>query len=199
MVFEEFYQVDNPERDRTKGLGLGLSIVRRLCDLLGIRIELQSREGSGTCITLKLPLDTYAFLAPAARAPARYKNFSGLTVLVIDDERSVRLGMRVLLEELGCRFLEASSVEEATRQAVKGKPNVILADLRLRNGETGIVAISSVVDAIGPTPAILISGDTAPDRLQEANRAGIKLLHKPVALPTLQAELARVLDEKAAP
>jgi DNA-binding NtrC family response regulator len=117
-------------------------------------------------------------------------------VLVIDDERSVRMGMRVLLEELGCRYLEASSIEEATREAIAARPDVILADMRLRNEETGIAAIASIVAAIGGTPAVLISGDTAPDRLQEANRAGIKLLHKPVSLPTLQAELGRILEEK---
>jgi len=195
MVFEEFYQVDNPERDRAKGLGLGLSIVRRLCHLLGIQLELRSGEGQGTCVTLKVPLESYGVIAPPQVEPAGRETFAGLTVLVIDDERSVRLGMRVLLEELGCRYVEACTVEEATQQAAAARPDVILADMRLRNGETGIGAIHSVVSAVGPTPALLISGDTAPDRLQEATRAGIKLLHKPVALPTLQAELARILDK----
>ena len=196
MVFEEFYQVDNPERDRAKGLGLGLSIVKRLCNLLGITLDLQSSEGRGTIITLRVPLETFG-TAPAPQVePPRSRNFAGLTVLVIDDERSVRMGMRVLLEELGCRFIEASSVEEATREAIAAKPDVILADMRLRNGDTGIKAISSVCAAVGNVPSLLISGDTAPDRLQEATRAGIKLLHKPVALPTLQAELGRILDQR---
>jgi signal transduction histidine kinase/CheY-like chemotaxis protein len=198
MVFEEFYQVDNPERDRAKGLGLGLSIVRRLCDLLGITLQLQSSQQQGTRITLRVPLEAYDMAAVPKVEAVPGQNFAGLTVLVIDDERSVRMGMRVLLEELGCRCVEAASVEEATRQAVADKPHVILADMRLRNGETGIGAIHSVIAAVGPTPALLISGDTAPDRLQEAARAGIKLLHKPVPLPMLQAELARVLDARIA-
>jgi signal transduction histidine kinase/ActR/RegA family two-component response regulator len=196
MVFEEFYQVDNPERDRAKGLGLGLSIVRRLCKLLGIALDLHSTPGQGTTVTLKLPLETYGALAPTPLEPARSRNFAGLTVLVIDDERSVRTGMRVLLEELGCRFVEACSVAEATQQAVAARPDVVLADMRLRNGESGIEAITRITEAVGRTPAVLISGDTAPDRLQEATRAGIKLLHKPVSLPTLQAELGRILDQK---
>ncbi len=195
-VFEEFYQVDNPERDRTKGLGLGLSIVRRLCDLLGITLDLESVEGQGTTVTLRIPLETFGTQALAQAQPPSHQNFAGLTVLVIDDERSVRMGMRVLLEELGCQFVEACSVEEATQQAIASHPDVVLADMRLRNGETGIDAISSIVAAIGATPAVLISGDTAPDRLQEATRAGITLLHKPVGLPTLQAELGRILDAK---
>jgi signal transduction histidine kinase/ActR/RegA family two-component response regulator len=198
MVFEEFYQVDNPERDRTKGLGLGLSIVRRLCSLLEIKLDLRSVVGQGTSVTLKVPLESFGALATPRTQPANSQSFAGLTVLVIDDERSVRLGMRVLLEELGCHFIEASSIEEATREAAAVRPDVILADMRLRNGESGIGAITSIVKAIGDTPAVLISGDTAPDRLQEATRAGIKLLHKPVSLPTLQAELGRIIDGKAA-
>jgi signal transduction histidine kinase/ActR/RegA family two-component response regulator len=196
MVFEEFYQVDNPERDRAKGLGLGLSIVRRLCTLLGITLHLRSVAGQGTTMTLEVPLESFGTTIAVQPQPVRSQSFAGLTVLVIDDERSVRMGMRVLLEELGCRFLEASSIEEATREAIAARPDVVLADMRLRNEETGIAAISSIVAAIGETPAVLVSGDTAPDRLQEANRAGIKLLHKPVSLPTLQAELGRILDEK---
>jgi signal transduction histidine kinase/CheY-like chemotaxis protein len=199
MVFEEFYQVDNAERDRTKGLGLGLSIVRRLCDLLGITLTLQSVQGQGTTVTLLIPLETYGTLSQPQPAAAPNQNFAGATVLVIDDERSVRMGMRVLLEELHCRCVEAGSIAEATQQARTARPDVVLADLRLRNGENGIQAIAAIVDAIGPTPALLISGDTAPDRLQEANRAGIKLLHKPVPLPLLQAELAALLDSRVAP
>jgi CheY-like chemotaxis protein/anti-sigma regulatory factor (Ser/Thr protein kinase) len=199
MVFEEFYQVDNPERDRTKGLGLGLSIVRRLCDLLGITLSLQSAHGQGTTVTLRIPLETYGALSQPQPAPAAGQNFAGITVLVIDDERSVRIGMRVLLEELDCRCVEAGSIAEAVQQARTARPDAVLADLRLRNGENGIQAIAAIVDVIGPTPALLISGDTAPDRLQEANRAGIKLLHKPVPLPLLQAELAALLDSRVAP
>jgi signal transduction histidine kinase/ActR/RegA family two-component response regulator len=196
MVFEEFYQVDNPERDRTKGLGLGLSIVQRFCRLLGIALELQSVEGHGTTMTLKVPLESFEGLPAPQPQVLASQDFSGLTVLVIDDERSVRTGMRLLLEELGCHTREASTVAEATREAIAARPDVVLADMRLRNGESGLAAISSIVASVGETPAVMITGDTAPDRLQEASRAGIKLLHKPVNLPTLQAELARVLGEK---
>ncbi|MEJ5990561.1 hybrid sensor histidine kinase/response regulator [Ramlibacter sp. PS3R-8] len=197
MVFEEFYQVGNPERDRSKGLGLGLSIVRRLSKLLGIGVDLHSDADRGTTVTLAVPLHGQADALPQAREPARVHSFAGRTVLVVDDERSVRIGMRVLLEELGCSCLEASCGEEALRHARGRKPDVILADLRLRNGETGIDVISQVVAAVGATPSLLISGDTAPDRLQEAQRAGIKLLHKPVGLPALQGELARMLGAPA--
>jgi CheY-like chemotaxis protein len=200
MVFEEFYQVGNPERDRARGLGLGLSIVRRFCRLLGIGVQLRSETGHGTTVTLALPLVAQGVptVAPAAGEPSRMHSFAGRTILVVDDERSVRIGMRVLLEELGCRCLEASCGEEALRQARTRRPDAILADLRLRSGETGIEVIAQLTTAIGPTPALLISGDTAPDRLQEAKRAGIKLLHKPVGLAALEVELARMLEAPTA-
>jgi signal transduction histidine kinase len=195
MVFEEFYQVGNPERDRTKGLGLGLSIVRRLSRLLDIGVELRSDAGRGTTVTLALPMHVQGADAPAAVEPSSPPHdFAGRTVLVVDDERSVRIGMRVLLEELGCRCLEAASGEEALRQVRVARPDVILADLRLRSGENGIDVVARVAQAIGPVPALLISGDTAPDRLLEAQRAGIKLLHKPLGLPALRAELGRMLE-----
>jgi signal transduction histidine kinase len=197
LVFEEFYQVDNPERDRAKGLGLGLSIVRRLCQLLGIALDLHSVAGQGTRVTLRLP--THGERTSDARPVVpvlRRVSFAGVTVLVVDDERSVRQGMRILLEELGCRCVEAASVQEAVQQALAARPHVMLADMRLRQGESGITAIARVVEAIGPTPALLVSGDTAPDRLQEASRAGIKLLHKPLSLAALQDELARLLAER---
>jgi len=164
--------------------------------LLGFTLELQSREGQGTTVTLMLPLESIGALAPAPVRTLPGRSFADVKVLVIDDERSVRMGMRVLLEELGCHYVDAASVQEATRAAVACPPDVILADMRLRNGESGLAAIASIVAAVGATPSVLITGDTAPDRLQEATRAGIKLLHKPVSLPTLQAELGRILNEK---
>ena len=194
MVFEEFYQVGNPERDRSKGLGLGLSIVRRLCRLLGIDVDLHSEVGRGTRVTLSLPLNAQGATAPPAPEAAVSLNFAGRTVLVVDDERSVRIGMCVLLEELGFRCLAVSSGDEALRQVAETRPDVVLADLRLRSGESGIDVIRRITHAVGPLPALLISGDTAPDRLLEAQRAGIKLLHKPVGLAALQAELARMLE-----
>jgi len=98
-----------------------------LCELLGITLELRSAAGEGTTMTLRVPLETYGALASAPAPLTSSLSFAGLTVLVIDDERSVRMGMRVLLEELGCTFVEASSIEEATREAAAARPDVILA------------------------------------------------------------------------
>ena len=192
-VFEEFFQLDNPERDRGKGLGLGLSIVQRLCQLLDIGLMLRSEPGVGTCITLVLPPPHGALpaLGPAtAPAPA----MPTCHMLVIDDESDVRAAMRTLLGSLGCRVSLAAHTDEAVRLACGDPPDIVLADLRLRGEESGIKAIRKLRQQQPGLPAVLISGDTAPDRLKEAGAEGLILLHKPVSVDTLLNAVQRALE-----
>ncbi len=183
-VFEEFYQLDNPERDRTRGLGLGLAIVKRLADLLQLRMQMTSSPGRGTEFRLVLPRTA----VPAAVAPARDDNplhLQGMHILVVDDEDQVRLGMKTLLEGLGCRATLVDGTTPAVAAARAEKPDVVLADFRLRGNDNGIATVQSIRELFPAMPAILLSGDTAPDRLREAEEAGIPLLHKPVAVEVL--------------
>ena len=186
-VFEEFYQVGNPERDRARGLGLGLSIVRRLAKLLAIDLNMRSEPGKGTRFELRLPL-TYAHAQPVATAIS-LRSALNVKVLVLDDERAVRQGVRLLLEELGCDCMEAGTTAEALACVAHSRPDIVLADMRLRGTDTGIAAVRAIREAVGHIPALLVSGDTAPDRLQEASRAGIRLLHKPVSMEVLRGAI----------
>ena len=194
-VFEEFYQVGNPERDRARGLGLGLSIVHRLAGLLRIELAMTSQPCSGTRFELRLPL-AYAPPAPASPAsvPARRGGLNA-RVLVLDDERSVRRGVRLLLEELGCECTEAASTDEALQAVALERPDIVLADMRLRGDDSGIAAVRAIRQAVGPVPALLVSGDTAPNRLQEASRAGIRLLHKPVSMELLRRAIEEAIQK----
>jgi signal transduction histidine kinase/CheY-like chemotaxis protein len=196
-VFEELYQVGNPERDRARGLGLGLSIVRRLARLLGIELGMRSEPGTGTRFELRLPL-TYTQPQPAAPAADSHGPLNA-RVLVLDDERAVRQGVRLLLEELGCDCSEAATTQEAVASATRSRPDVVLADMRLRGGDSGIAAVRAIREAVGHVPALLVSGDTAPDRLQEASRAGIRLLHKPVAMEVLRGAIEDAISVKGHP
>ena len=192
QVFQEFYQVGNPERDRTQGLGLGLSIVRRLVDLLGIDMQMQSSLSTGTTFTLRLveiPAPTgLSAVQPAQLLDQRFD----LRVLLIDDEKNVRTSLRILLEELGCTCIEATGTTQAVQQVQHQRPDLILADFRLRGSDSGLLAIAAVHKLWPGVAAVLVSGDTAPSRLQEAQYAGIKLLHKPVPPEALRKELAAV-------
>jgi signal transduction histidine kinase/CheY-like chemotaxis protein len=192
-VFREFYQVSNVERDRSKGLGLGLSIVQRLCALLGITLQLDSQPGRGTTVTLRLPAADAAAAASVPAPALRAALPPGLVVLVIDDEAAVRASMQLLLDELGCTVYLADSSDEARRVAATERVDVVLSDFRLRDGDSGIVALRAVRHLHPQVRAALVTGDTAPNRLRDAQWAGVPLLHKPVQLD----ELLRILQPGA--
>lgn len=192
-VFREFHQLGNPERDRRKGLGLGLAIVDGLARTLGHRLTLDSRLHCGSVFRLSMPLAT----APSPVTPAvvvGQTQMLNVRVLVIDDEESVRTGMLHLLRDWGCQCEAAESIEEALALAQQQAPDVIISDYRLRERRTGVEAIAALRHLTGHAlPALLITGDTAPDRLREALASGIPLLHKPVSPSQLYRGLVTVL------
>jgi signal transduction histidine kinase len=197
-VFEEFYQIGNPERDRSKGLGLGLAIVRRLAQLLSLEVDVASASGEGTTFTITVPRirSTRPMPTPGLQTtPGAASALAGARVLVIDDEPAVRCGMQTLLETWGCRVTACASLAEAEQQlaALDAGADLIVADLRLRNGENGIETVHRLRARLGDVPALMISGDTAPDRLREAEASGLPFLHKPVPADKLQAHLRALL------
>ncbi|HEX2827266.1 MAG TPA: hybrid sensor histidine kinase/response regulator [Burkholderiales bacterium] len=198
-IFEEFYQIGNAERDRRQGLGLGLALVRRLAKLLDIPLEMTSEPGKGSTFAVTLPRLARVITAEKARetpvAPAASGELAGAHVLVLDDEPAVRLGMRALLEVWGCHVTACSSYVEAERMIAQYALtiDVIVADFRLREHETGIDAVRKLRATLGDVPALLISGDTAPERLSEAQASGIPLLSKPVNPETLKERVKSVL------
>ena len=186
-IFGEFVQLDNPERDRTKGLGLGLAIVRRLAELLGSPLRLTSRPGRGSCFELYLPVTD----EPVQESRAEPLLITG-SIIVVDDEASIREAMLSLLSKWGHKVAVAASGDEAIALLdEKGpRPQLLLCDYRLRGNETGLMVIERLRQALGgDLPAILISGDTAPERLAEARSAGATLLHKPLSNGALRAAI----------
>ena len=193
-IFEEFYQLDNPERDREKGLGLGLAIVGRLAKLLQHPVRVTSRLGHGTLVSVDIPLCEPTELRTMLEniQKGEYASLIGTTVLVIDDDALIRKGMNGLLRGWGCESLAVASAQEALVQlkSLNYRPNFILADYRLQRGATGAEAIERVQTCLShPVPAILITGDTAPERLREAEASGYPILHKPINPAELYAYL----------
>lgn len=196
-IFSEFQQLGNSERDRQKGLGLGLAIVRKMVNLLGLDLQLASRPGRGSVFKLSLPLTQLAVLTDdVSTAPPKMQQLNA-RVLVIDDDAIVRQAMAQLLAEWGCDCDLAESLEESLVLARKCKPDLIISDYRLRDhckGTDVIQAIRSTCHA--EIPAILVTGDTAPVRLREAAASGLPLMHKPVSPLLLYKELSRMLPER---
>lgn len=193
-VFEEFFQVDNPERDRSRGLGLGLAIVQRLSVLLGIPVHVDSVLGVGSAFRLVLPVAAET-AACAPEAPPPLSALPSCHALVLDDEEGVRFAMKALLESMNCRVTLASTTEEAVRLALLEAPDLVLSDFRLRGQESGIEAIRRLREAHPGLPALLISGDTAKARLHEARAAGLTLLHKPLSAHSLLEGIISALNE----
>jgi signal transduction histidine kinase len=203
-VFEEFVQLHNPERDRNKGLGLGLAIVRRLTRLLGVSLTLRSRPGHGTAFTLRLPAVAGTSSPVGSAEPAAGvipDPASGDLLLVIDDDADVRAGMRTLLTGWGYRVIDAAGIADMLPQLrrVQQLPCLILSDYRLRGSETGAQAIDRLrFEYNEDIPAILITGDTAPQRLLEAQASGHLLLHKPVPPKVLREQMFAAIAGAAA-
>ena len=195
-VFEEFFQVENPERDRAQGLGLGLAIVKRLAALLECPLTLRSKPGRGTVVKLAVPLAAAGAVvgeqSPALPAAMR----PGGLILVVDDETAIQEAMRSLLSGWGHEVIVAGSCAQMLERivSVARQPDLIISDYRLRGEESGIDVIQRLQSEFNEDiPALLITGDTAPDRLKEADESGYVLLHKPVAGGKLRAAIGNLI------
>jgi signal transduction histidine kinase len=180
-VFEEFYQVNNPGRDRSRGLGLGLSLVQRMVALLGAQIELQSEPGRGTCASLILPHVPEQAAGPALPL-ATPGQLHGKTILLIDDEAAVLASLSALLTLWGAHALPAATLAAAW-QACANCPliDLMIADLRLADGANGVALVRALHEQYGVRPTLFVTGETAPERLREAKAEGWPILQKPVA------------------
>jgi len=200
-IFEEFTQLGNPERDRNQGLGLGLAIVDRLARLLGHEVRVSSSPGRGSMFAIEVPLSPNAQAPKAARPRRRAKTIeTNRVVVLIDDEPIVLKGLSLVLQSWGYQVLAATSEAEAMEQlaAIETPPSVIVADYRLREGHTGTEAVAHIRDYFSvPIPSIIITGDTAPERLREAEASGLSILHKPVQPPALREILRETLERPA--
>jgi two-component system, sensor histidine kinase len=184
-IFEEFVQLDNPERDRRKGLGLGLSIAQRSAVLLGGPITLTSRLGRGSRFIVTQPSTTppaplSASLGSGAAALAQPGD---LPLLIVDDDRDVRNALGVLLKRWAVRFETAVDAQDALSRLQSGaRYRLVLADYRLPGGRNGLDLISAILKR-HPMPlpgCALITGDFDPGLIAAAHAQGVPLFHKPL-------------------
>ena len=185
-VFEDFYQVGNPERSRSKGMGLGLAIVRRQASLLGSSIRLFSAQGQGATFEFDLPATRTCHTQtprPAPHAMAQVATRGGaVRVLVIDDEPDIRQALRLMLEATHWQVRAAAGLAEARLLlADDAGVDALVLDYRLRHDETGIDVIQALRAEGCRAPAVLLTGDTSPDKLRLLAATGLPVLHKPVA------------------
>jgi signal transduction histidine kinase/CheY-like chemotaxis protein len=201
-IFEEFYQVDNPGRDRSRGLGIGLSIVQRLSRLLGHPVQMHSRPGRGTFFRVVVPAvgAPAGALSAVAAAPSALRRGPmpalPARVLLLDDELEIREAMMGLLRSHAVDAHAVADEEAAAdalrRAAAEGRPfELLLCDYRLADGADGLDAglrLSQGAAGQGggaATPLLLITGETSPDRLLRVRESRVPVLFKPVAAESL--------------
>jgi signal transduction histidine kinase/ActR/RegA family two-component response regulator len=199
-IFQEFYQLGNPERDRTRGLGLGLAIVKRLAELISAEITLSSVLGRGSVFKVAVDRAEAAATPEAEPAPAVLVDQPRPgVILVVDDEIAIQEAMATLLTGWGHRVVVAGSYEEMEARIVDLpiQPDLIICDYRLRGAESGGAVIRRLQALYNiDIPALLVTGDTAPDRIKEAAASGFLLLHKPITNDALRSAIAAALSPR---
>jgi signal transduction histidine kinase/CheY-like chemotaxis protein len=200
QVFEEFYQIGNPERDRRNGVGLGLAIVKRIAAMLEHPLHLTSGVGRGTRFSIEIPISGVSDKNAESSTQPDYHDETtlfGVVIVVIDDEADILAAVGLLLKQWGCAVITADSGAQALEklQAEDLAPDLIVSDFRLRNSETGIDAIRTLRSQFGDgVPSLLLTGDTAAEQLRKAAASGLEVLHKPLNAQ----QLKRVLIKKLA-
>ncbi len=201
-IFEEFHQLDNPVRQRSKGLGLGLAIVQRLADLLGHKIDVRSRLGAGSVFTIEVPLGRAEATAPPVLGHAEIPEdvLARGTILIVDDDPVVLDMLRLLFDDQGQRTIAAADGHQAL-EFTEGSnmPDLIVADYNLPNGITGLEIIARIQARAQHTiPAIILTGDISTESLRDIAGHGCVHLNKPVRAMDLTRLAQRLLTKPAA-
>jgi CheY-like chemotaxis protein len=193
-IFDEFIQLNNPGRDLSKGLGLGLAIVARLAALMNGKIEVNSHFGRGSRFSLSLPC---AKAAEQAEAMETQHGDPVGRILIVEDNVILRHGLENIAQQWGCETCTAGSGEEAVDVAAarNWRIDAIVTDYRLGAGLNGVQAAKEIARRSGRCfPTLVLTGDTAKNRIAEITASGFDLLHKPVSTEELRRKLSQLLS-----
>ncbi|MBL4692630.1 MAG: response regulator [Magnetovibrio sp.] len=209
LIFQDFYQIDNAARKRTHGLGLGLSIVKRTTELLDCTLGCRSVMDKGSMFWVDVPLSNTSKqdLERQDQAVLMVEHnmmHGNAHIVIFEDDDQVLLGLKSVLENHHYTTLCFSSAQRhLIQKALKDqqlKPDLIIADYRLEGQVTGVEAISILQNLVGKDiPGIIITGDTAPERLREAKKSGFPILHKPIRPEELLEMVHHKLSKGPAP
>jgi len=188
-IFEEYYQVDNPHRDRRKGLGLGLAIVRRVEELLGYRVLVESVPGQGSVFTFAAPRGDASTLARPYVITQSRQDISNKVIAFVEDDADIRQFTVEIMQEWGCRVFAGESGAAVLKQLdqVALRPDLLVCDFRLPGNQTALDVMREMRTFWGALPVLVITGDTGAETLQAIRQSGASLLHKPIATTRLRS------------
>ena len=195
-IFDEFHQINNPGRDRSQGIGLGLSIFQRTAKLLGLDLSLASRPGSGS----RFGIDFRQVPEPIT-PEEREQTFpldldlSGVSVLIVDDSEDIRASLSLRMRDLGCQVETAGTLENVTRVLDFFSPDILLTDFQLQYAESGGMVIKLVRETLGvEVPCIIITGTTMAETSNISHNQDIEILYKPVQSDEIREAMIRALN-----
>jgi signal transduction histidine kinase/CheY-like chemotaxis protein len=202
-IFDEFVQIRSPlAREKNVGMGLGLSIAKRLSRLLGSRIHLSTHAGLGSTFSFSLPIRRSAVVSPTQKKSVEghvgLERLEQALLVVIDDDPMICEATKMMLELYGAEVITAESGDAAIQALIFSprSPDLILSDYRLID-ETGLDCIEKIRSEFNEDiPAIIITGDTAPAELKLLKNAGLEILYKPVPADALLLSVIRHLRVK---
>jgi CheY-like chemotaxis protein len=198
VIFEEFKRLDSHQTRAEKGLGLGLAIADGLCRVLGHSLQVRSWPGKGSVFSVRVPLASSEAPAPVVAVASKGQDLSGLSVLCVDNEDSILIGMNSLLSRWGCRVYTARDRDDCSRLLEQGmRPKLALVDFHLDEGDTGPQLMAWLrAHVSAPIPGMVISADGRPEVLAQVHAAGLDYLAKPVKPAALRALLNRHLSRQ---
>jgi two-component system, sensor histidine kinase len=201
-IYDEFFQLSNPGRTSRKGLGLGLSIVKRLCGLLGYELRLTSEYGKGSVFSFDVPPGEAAQPQRASPGPAStFSDLSGKLIVVVDDEAAIVEAMRTLLAAWGAKVIGSPTGDDvmSTVHAAGQLPDLLIVDYRLGARESGIDIAQRLRRELDPEiPAVLVTGSITSDLEERARSAGLRFLLKPVTPAALRECIESSLNTRLA-
>jgi two-component system, chemotaxis family, CheB/CheR fusion protein len=201
-IFEEYHQIDNAARERSRGLGLGLSIVQRLVNLLGHHVRVRSKPGMGSVFAVEVALPP-GVLASHAKLAGRDKNdakvdaaLRGGLILVVEDDPEVRELLELLLKEEGHPVATAPDGVAALDLVARGtlRPDLVLADFNLPGGMDGLQVSAKLRESLGrQVPVIILTGDITTSTLRNVALQNCLQLNKPVKVKELSQAIRHLL------
>jgi two-component system CheB/CheR fusion protein len=198
-IFGEFHQLDNPARERSKGLGLGLAIVERLANLLGHTVDVRSRPDKGSVFAVEVPVvkGVPRWRSRQVWHEAIENRHQSGAILIIEDDPSVREMLALVLDGEGHRTTTVDDGPKALELGRRGavRPDLVIADYNLPNGLNGLQVVASLRETLNDKiPAIILTGDISTDTLREIAQGGHLHVNKPVKAKELMDLIRRCLE-----
>ena len=187
-VFDEYYQLGNSVRDRRKGLGLGLSIVKHIAHLLDLTVSADSELGKGSTFSVAVPLSlSNGFIKPSTESlNVEHIDSAAPLVLIIDDDDVILDAMSEVLSTHDIKTVTADNGDQAIIHIKSGLiPDMIISDYRMP-GMSGIDVINEIRKVMGTEiPTIIMTGDASFNKIKESNLSHSTVLRKPIDMSQL--------------